>query len=179
MRGNNKSGKKTVPSTATPRKKHWEHATLTTSVSLSPVPTRTIVVQVYGDTKFIRGSWHDVIGYLCVIETEYHYSYAQGEPVHKRGTTHDEMLELGWHPTDIPKYAVLPVITNDEECLTQVLENKVFDDRDEHNYGRGRRIVPCFWPPEDDRKHAELIALELLDDPCSSYHNFSVKLKKS
>jgi hypothetical protein len=137
----------------------WRYATIKTNPSLAPVMQRTIVITVYEYDDQYEVTWSDIIGYLTVMETKYSYCCSQGEKAPVEGLTHDEMTALGWTTDGVAVCQVSPVMINSEDCLLEILENKVYDDT---SHRIGRRLVQCSWPKTKDREQAELVAWEFI-----------------
>jgi hypothetical protein len=140
-------------------------ATIPNLISLAPAPCRMIVVEVYEhkDKESHSVAWFDVIGFLCVVRTFYS-KLGTEESFDDRAPTHAEMLKEGWYSQGSPEYDVYPVITGGEVGLVSVLDNSICDRCDNRV---GREVIPCHWPPNDDRQNAIRVGKELIDKSSS------------
>jgi hypothetical protein len=134
-------------------------------IALAPAPCRMIQVVVDvsldDDRKVFIVGWSPVVGVLCVVETEYAQRVHRDQGAPHPGATHAEMVDRGWkscHPWNwFPE--VWPVLADgnaSDEFALRVAHKRLGPN---HLY---EAIVPCTWPPEEDRENALRIGRELI-----------------
>lgn len=143
-----------------------DEAHLAQMVSLAPAPCRLIQVEVFdqrGDDgpRFSVG-WTEVVGLLCLVETEYVQRRIPGEDYPRPGVTHKEMMELGWkasYPGNrLPM--VWPVLVGSNDVSEYSL--RVAHERDAVSNVRYSTIVRADWPASEDRDNATRVGRELI-----------------
>jgi hypothetical protein len=147
-----------------PTGKTWERAEchIPTLISISLAPCRMISVEIFGDEDgghWVK--WTDVVGVLCIMETEYVKRYHAAESWPQPGATHQEMTDLGWRSNHPPNWfpVVWPVVAGangGDEYGLRVLHERFGGD------AVFSTVVACTWEPSEDRTHAIRLAQEML-----------------
>lgn len=143
-----------------------DEAHLAQMISLAPAPCRLLQVEVFeneGESgpRFSVG-WIEVVGLLCLVETEYVQRRLPGEDYPRCGVTHKEMSELGWkasYPGNrLP--IVWPVLLGGNDNSEYAL--RIAHERDAVSNVRYSAIVRADWAETEDRDNAVRIGKELV-----------------
>jgi hypothetical protein len=142
------------------------HAQLPKLISLAPAPCRLIQVDVFKhdppeSPRFSVG-WLEVVGILCLIETEYSKRTGASQDSPHSGVTHKEMLELGWQASGFgnQRPTVWPVFAGGNDSSEYGL--RVGHERDAISNVRYSTIVRAGWPASEDRENAIKVGRELI-----------------
>jgi hypothetical protein len=106
--------------------------------------------------------WSQVVGVVTVVEDRY-VRVRDDDHAPVAGVNHAEMVELGWR-SDHPRGwfpEVWPVVADGNGLSESPL--RVLHDRWEETNLVHQAVVPCTWPPQDDRDHAIEIGRGLIE----------------
>jgi hypothetical protein len=152
------NGRQARRSTATRGEYVTSEAILYGSISLLPAADRMILVRVYqgGDGAGPEVSWVPVVGLVAYQRTIYRKCVPSGEGRIPPGS-HQELVEAGYRSI-FPDLAIHPVYCDPYGFVEG-------GNRSMRHAGEVRRaVVPCDWPPEQDRENAVRIGKELMAD---------------
>jgi hypothetical protein len=147
----------------TTKRRDVEQSYIPQMVSMSPAPCRMIAVEVFREPEgahFVR--WNDVVGVLCVVETEYLKARNGNGRFSRPGANHEEMTDLGWQSNHPPNWfpSVWPVVAggnaNDEYGL-RVLHDRLSEG------AMHSTVLVCHWPREEDEQNAIRAAKQMMD----------------
>jgi hypothetical protein len=118
--------------------------------------------------KVYSVSWAAVVGVLCVVETRYEKQYDGEFP--QPGATHEEMIEGDWYSDHPPNWLpeVWPVLAGSH--IDDEYPLRVWHERHCAFNLLSHTIVPCDWPPAEDRENAVRIGKELIKRKGSRYN---------
>jgi hypothetical protein len=158
-----------------PKKSPVASISLPKLMTVSPAPCRMIKIYVYryDEAGSFGVQWAEVIGVLCVAESDYSKRW-DGKAYPAKGRSDAEMDERGWtyQSTD---YSVWPIVIGNMEQYDSPLRIETpRDDADNLVYSA---IVRCDWAESKDRDEAQRIAIELIKNKGNRKNWIDIKIE--
>jgi hypothetical protein len=146
---------------AQPQRKQWAKHRLFEGVTIGQPVGRLIVVEVYENEGRHSVHWRPVVGLLTATVSEYSQELRLGRHVDYEFRNHDELRSHGWELDRSPSVEIYPVVAGKGDVEPPLFAAGV-DDHLEASNMRHRVVVPCDWPPDQDRENAIRIGRQLL-----------------